>query len=257
MTGIISIPLVPLRSESHDTSEMITQLLFGECVDVLDVKDKWMYVSNCADGYKGWADRKMIHVLSTSQRDEIAGASSFCVPTPYIVVQKLSGGNLLLPGGSMLYQLKDGIFSFAGENYATETLLYPVEHEKSGEQVCELALQYLNAPFLWGGKSILGIDCSGLVQVVFSMIDIVLPRDAEQQIEHGTVIDFLSEVQPGDLAFFEDNDGAIVHVGIMLNHRQVLHAAGCVKIENMDYQGIISSRTGEYTHKLRLVKRLF
>ena len=157
----------------------------------------------------------------------------------------------------MLYQLKDGIFSFAGENYATETLLYPVEHEKSGEQVCELALQYLNAPFLWGGKSILGIDCSGLVQVVFSMIDIVLPRDAEQQIEHGTVIDFLSEVQPGDLAFFEDNDGAIVHVGIMLNHRQVLHAAGCVKIENMDYQGIISSRTGEYTHKLRLVKRLF
>ena len=95
MTGIISIPLVPLRSESHDTSEMITQLLFGECVDVLEVKDKWMYVSNCADGYKGWADRKMIHVLSTSQRDEIAGASSFCVPTPYIVVQKLSGGNLL------------------------------------------------------------------------------------------------------------------------------------------------------------------
>lgn len=257
MTGIVSLPLVPLRSTDHDTSEMITQLLFGECVDILEVKDKWLYVSNCSDGYRGWADRKMIHLLTGAQMEEIETATPFCVPSPFIVVQKLSGGNMMLPGGSLLYQLKDGVFSFAGENYATETLLYPVEHERSGAWVCELALQYLNSPFLWGGKSILGIDCSGLVQVVFSMMGVSLPRDAAQQIEHGVVIDFLSEVQPGDLAFFEDNDGTIVHVGIMQNHRQVLHAAGCVKIENMDYQGVISSRTGEYTHKLRLVKRLF
>jgi len=256
MTGIVSLPLVPLRSVDHDTSEMITQLLFGECVNILEVKEKWILVQNINDGYRGWADRKMIHVLTDMQKDEIDKAAPFCVHTPYITVQKLSGGNMLLPGGSLLYQLKDGVFSFAGENYATETVMYPVEQQRTGDLLCELALQYLNSPFLWGGKSIFGIDCSGLVQVVFSMIGISLPRDAAQQIEHGEVIDFLSEVKPGDLAYFEDSEGAIVHVGIMLNHRQVLHAAGCVKIENMDYQGIISSRTGGYTHKLRLVKRL-
>jgi len=130
------------------------------------------------------------------------------------------------------------------------------KEETNSQNLIPLALQYLNAPYLWGGKSILGIDCSGLVQVVFAMSGIQLNRDASEQVESGQAIDSLSETKPGDLAFFENSNGKIIHVGILLNSHQIIHASGWVKVEAIDSTGIVSAQTGEYTHKLRAIKRI-
>ncbi|MPN27215.1 hypothetical protein SDC9_174643 [bioreactor metagenome] len=132
--------------------------------------------------------------------------------------------------------------------------IFPVEI--NGANILKIATMYLNAPYLWGGKSLLGIDCSGLVQVVFSICGIQLPRDASQQVEKGDLVNFLGEAQQGDLAFFDNEAGNITHVGILLDATRIIHASGWVKIEKIDNHGIISSQTGEYTHKLKVIKRL-
>ena len=163
---------------------------------------------------------------------------------------------ITLPGGSLLPPVTREQFELQNEIYQLAQFEPVFTKNNNGQLVVELANQYVNAPYLWGGKSIFEIDCSGLVQVVFSMIGISLPRDASQQVEIGTVVDFLSEVEAGDVAFFENEEGNIVHTGILINSHQIIHSSGNVKIEIIDSQGIISSQTGEYTHKLRVIKRI-
>ncbi len=132
----------------------------------------------------------------------------------------------------------------------------PLAPESLNDKVINLVSQYLNAPYLSGGKTIFGMDSSGLVQVIFAMCGIPLPRLASLQVEFGQVIDFLFEVKAGDLAFFENDEGKIIHVGILLNSHQIIHSSGFVKIDIIDSQGIISGHTSEYSHKLRVIKRL-
>ena len=163
---------------------------------------------------------------------------------------------MFLPGGSILQQDSNDLITIDNDSYSMNPSELYQNEIATGAKITETAFQYLNAPYLWGGKSIFGIDCSGLVQVVYSMVGIQLLRDASDQVESGEVIDFLSETKAGDLAFFENPDGRIVHVGILLNSHQIIHSSGWVKIETIDSQGIISEQTGTYTHKLRVVKRL-
>jgi gamma-D-glutamyl-L-lysine dipeptidyl-peptidase len=257
MKGIINLPLVPLRKSDSESSEMTSQLLFGELVEVLETHECWLLLRNISDNYVGWADRKMIRILKKHDEQRLSSSEPYCVSYPLIEGENRSTGEkLMLPGGSRLVDL-DGInLEIGGKTFLFDPILLPYTNELSGSRLIELAKQYLNAPYLWGGKTIMGIDCSGLVQVVFSMCGMQLPRDAEQQVELGKVIDFLHEVKPGDLAFFENPEGDIIHVGILLNSHQIIHASGWVKIETIDSQGIISSQTGEYTHNLRVVKRL-
>ncbi|NTW32657.1 MAG: C40 family peptidase, partial [Bacteroidetes bacterium] len=123
-------------------------------------------------------------------------------------------------------------------------------------KIVENAYMYLDAPYLWGGRSPFGIDCSGFVQMVYKLIGIRLPRDASQQASQGTTINFLSEAVPGDIAFFDNEDGIIVHTGIIINNGQIIHASGRVRIDNLDHEGIFQVKTKKYTHKLRLIKRI-
>lgn len=257
MHAIINLPLVPLRESDNEQSELSSQLLFGESVEIIETKEHWLFVRNLQDNYRGWVDSKMVHVLTLSEEDRMAHEIKFIVRVPVMVSYKTtSKDKMFLPGGSIIHTDNDGKCTIGDETLTFSPSDLKQVGEITGQKLIETASQYLNAPYLWGGKSIMGIDCSGLVQVVFAMCGIQLQRDAFEQVERGKVIDDLSESKAGDLAFFENPAGKIIHVGILLNSHQLIHASGWVKIENIDSQGIISGKTGEYTHKLRVVKRL-
>ena len=257
MYGIITLPLVPLRESDNERSELYSQLLFGECVDVLEIREHWLFVSNLSDNYRGWVDRKMVQILTISEEERIAGAIKYVVQVPVLLCDKMtSDEKMFLPGGSVIHADEDGKFTIENETYSFYNSVMKPKEEITGQEIIDHAIQYLNAPYLWGGKSIMGIDCSGLVQVVYSMCGIQLKRDASEQVESGEIINFITETKAGDLAFFENPEGRIIHVGILINSHQIIHSSGWVKIESIDSQGIISTQTGEYTHKLRVVKRL-
>lgn len=252
MIGTISLPLVPLRKSDSEHSEMTSQLLFGEQVEILDTREKWLFVRNIADNYSGWVDRKMINLTSENTIND-----SYCISLP-IIKCSINENNetVFLVGGSKISKSDGNEVIIEGKTFYIDPKDIWFSEVKSGEIIVSIAKQYLNAPYLWGGKTIMGIDCSGFVQVIYDICGVQLPRDASQQVEYGNAVNFLTESQAGDLAFFENMDGKITHVGMMLNTHQIIHASGWVKIENIDDKGIISNQTGEYSHKLNIIKRI-
>jgi gamma-D-glutamyl-L-lysine dipeptidyl-peptidase len=257
MYGLITLPLVPLRASDSEQSEMTSQLLFGEYVKILEQHEKWCFVENNLDKYTGWVNRKMISPVSDEAFLKSRQSTVTKLHRTHTVVYNAKHNHTkLLPGGSLIYDLQGEEFYVGDESWC---LIEPYTFQEGKYKVhllLETAMQYLNAPYLWGGKSVLGIDCSGFVQVVFAIAGYTLPRDASQQVEQGELVDFLSEALPGDLAFFVNETGSVVHVGILVDNKSIIHASGWVKIESFDSQGIISSETGEYTHQLGVVKRI-
>ena len=256
MTGIVTLALVPVRASVSQQSEMNSQLLFGECVEILESCNGCLYVKNQTDSCAGWVDQEMIKILTSDQAAEFTNKTPHCISVPLLECKNDANESMILVGGSLLQNFKDDKSVIVDKTFTILTGEQTFLGQEAGEHFCWLAKQYINAPYLWGGKSILGIDAPGLVQVVFSIGGIQLPRNEAHQVEFGQVIDFLSEVKAGDLAFFENSESKITHVGILLNPNQIIHASGFVKIDSIDYQGIISSSTGEYTHKLRVIKRI-
>lgn len=255
MQGIIILSLVPLRVADDECSEMYSQLLFGERVEILETRERWLKVKNLSDNVCGWVDRKMIEILPNSKN--MVDDSPYRIIVPILEAKiKLKNEKMLLPGGSLLPNYENGKFHIKNIFFEVNSDEVGKPLKPSGNQLISLAKQYLNSPYLWGGKSALGIDCSGLTQVIFSMCGIFLPRNAYQQAEKGEQILFLEEAQAGDLAFFQNSKGKIVHVGLLLNSHQIIHSSGWVKIENIDSKGIISLKTGEYSHTFHSIKRL-
>lgn len=234
--AITIVSVAPVRAENSDKSEMITQLLFGESVDILEEKKHWIKIKSHYDNYEGWVDSKQIEVLS----DEDFLARKISIITDKVLFYNNNKEQYLLSIGSEVSE---------------DTPSLPIENQR--ENIKKTALGFLNVPYLWGGRSIFGIDCSGFTQIVYKANGIKIPRDAYQQAELGVVLDFIEEAEVGDLAFFENEEGKIVHVGIMLEDQKIIHAHGKVRINELDSIGIFNQEWNKHTHKLRFIKRMF
>ncbi len=248
----ITIPLVPLRSAPSETAEMVSQLLFGQQIEIVRQEEKWLFVRNLQDEYEGWISENTV-CKSHFSKKPTNDADFQVVKSHILCCQKVkTQEKMLLTGGSLIPKPIDNEFVLFNERYRIEK----ENQMPKTENITLLASQYLNNPYLWGGKSCMGIDCSGFVQVVFSMVGKALKRDASQQVKEGETVHFLNEAKEGDLAFFENKEGKITHVGILLNNKEIIHASGYVKIDDIDHEGIISKTTKKYTHKLKIIKRI-
>ena len=255
---VCTVSVCPVRKKPSDTAEIVTQLLFGECgVVLLKKHNNWMKIRCCYDNYEGWIDSKQIVRISESEKDNYTNSPSYCLD----LVQSVSGKHETFPIvlGSSLPQF-DGLHcNIHDERYLFNGLAIDPERfeDISEDLVDRLARKYLHAPYLWGGKSPFGIDCSGFTQIIFKMLGIFLPRDASQQVQHGEIVDFHGGSRVGDLAFFENSDGKIIHVGIILSENRIIHASGRVRIDEIDHHGIYNRDLKKYTHVHRVTKRYF
>ncbi|WP_332737432.1 C40 family peptidase [Flavihumibacter sp.] len=246
----IYIPVVavcPVRAAADHRSEMTSQLLLGEQVHILDeINKEWLFIRSIHDGYEGWCQKIQLASLtddSVSIKGYFSGTAG---------VANVNGQPMPVFLGTPVYEatINGGGYSISFEGLSItpsgadiRTILY--QH----------ALEYLNTSYLWGGRTTAGIDCSGFAQMVYRHAGIHLLRDAYLQATEGMSVGFLQEAKCGDLAFFEEDDGRITHVGILLNDHEIIHASGKVRIDSIDHAGIINRDTGKRTHQLRIIKR--
>lgn len=234
--AICSVSVAPLRRDPSEKVEMVSQMLFGESCDILEEQKYWTRVRMHYDGYEGWVDVKQIRPVS---EDFLVGRKVTTITENFSSVIMKDGRTLLSMGSEVEFPV---VASRRSHNLR--------------ESIVETAKEFLNIPYLWAGKSFFGVDCSGLVQLVYKIHQIKLPRDSHQQAEVGEALTFVEESLPGDLAFFENSEGKVVHVGIMMDQQQIIHASGKVRIDTLDSTGIFNRELNQHTHKLRFVKRI-
>ena len=254
--GICHLSIVPCRLEPSDTSEMVTQLLFGEAVKVYEEKKGgWRRAKTAYDDYDCWIDIKQITFISQEEFESIK--SSF-VATELVHVLEKKDSNLITPIvlGSTLVNYKKKTISFGDEEFSFDGQCTDTSKKQTKDSIVGNAMMFLNTPYLWGGRSPFGIDCSGFTQIIYKLNGFKLPRDASQQSEIGDTLSFIEESASGDLAFFDNEEGNIIHVGIMLENNMIIHASGKVRIDKIDHQGIFNVETNTYSHRLRLIKKI-
>ncbi len=254
ITGIVGA--VPMRAEPSHRAEMVSQLLFGETAEIVDyyltgassfTKIKCLY-----DGYEGWCQSSQLLVIDGIDQAKIN--TSFAADFTNIVL--LNGVEMRIPFGASLNFFSNRNWNIGRFNFQYQgTIAKPNADLFTPDYIHHIAKTYLHIPYLWGGRSVFGIDCSGFSQQVYQFFNKFLPRDAHLQVQLGEVVGFLQEVVCGDLAFFDNEEGKITHVGIMLNPSEIIHASGKVRIDKIDNMGIVHSDTGERTHRLRIIKR--
>lgn len=245
--GICSLSIVPLRAAALDSSEMVTQLLYGETLKILENRKKWSRVRLEFDRYEGWIDNKQFNHISDEAfkklRSEPSELSSDLIDFITTSEEQL----ISIPMGSSLNALKLLHHQFEGKS---------ISGKQQKNRLIETALLYLNAPYLWGGKTPFGIDCSGFTQMVYKLNGYKLLRDASEQSTQGEPLSFIEESEPGDLAFFDNAEGTITHVGIIMEDNYIIHAHGKVRIDRLDHTGIFNYHERSHTHKLRVIKRI-
>lgn len=253
--GINILSIIPVRSEPDDRAEMVTQILFGETMTKLDSYKSWIQIRSIYDNYEGWTDIKQFYPLDEPEfnrlNNSIHGISSDLVQ----LVKNIKHDSLFpILLGSTLPDYRDTEFSIGNLKYSYEGEVS--ECKISKEKICEYAYLYLRTPYLWGGRSPFGIDCSGFTQMVYKLNGVPILRDARLQATQGETINLVSEAEPGDLAFFDNEEGEIIHVGLLLPDDKIIHASGLVRIDEFDHQGIYNKTQKKYTYKLRIIKRI-
>ena len=252
MFAICNLSIIPLRSEPNDRSEIISQILFGEHFEIIEVEKNWSKIKLHFDQYEGWIDCKQYQLLSNENYNLLCKEA--IVLNCDLVEYVSNKNNVLIPitlGASLSFLNHADINS---ENYEFEGL--KISGIKSKNNIVTTSHLYLNAPYLWGGKTPFGIDCSGFTQMVYKLNGYKLLRDASQQSSQGEVLSFIEESEPGDLAFFDNEEGKIIHVGIILENNYIIHASGKVRVDRLDHLGIYNADLNRHTHRLRVIKKI-
>lgn len=250
--SVCVVPVAPLKAEPTHKSEIISQLLFGEFCEVLEVAKDFTKIKALYDGYEGWCQTPQL--LPTQITDRATDKTD--LTTQWSTEILFKGQPMLIPFGSSIsftHLLANKDIDVAK---LSEHTWQPGKEQITESLIKRFAYTYINTPYL-GGKSVFGVDCSGFTQIVFKLLGIALLRDAYQQATQGEAIGFIQEARCGDLAFFDNADGRIVHVGIMLSADTIIHSSGKVRVDTIDHSGIISVDTGLRTHNLRIIKRYF
>ncbi len=254
MKGISTLSIIPVRKEPGDRSEMVSQILFGETFQITETEKSWSKINIDHDHYTGWIDTKQI----TGIDDEEAQKLSVTPSTVSLdLLQLVLCGKEMTPvvlGSSLPFYygkkffIRDKEYLYDG---SVKTIIQP-----DISNVSEHAFMYINAPYLWGGRSPFGVDCSGFTQMVFKLCGISLLRDAYEQAGQGKRISSVADSSEGDLAFFKNEEKKIVHVGIVLNNHRIIHSSGKVRIDKLDEQGIYNDETGKHTHTLAEIRNI-
>ena len=252
MFGICNLSIIPLRIEPSDRSEIVSQVLFGEHFEVLEQSKQWARIKLQYDNYEGWVDSKQFQNITKTQFENLSEEP--VVLNSDLIEYINTPNNSLMPiplGASLSFLNHKDInidnFDFEGTK---------ITGVKPKSNLINTSFMYLNAPYLWGGKTPFGIDCSGFTQMVYKLNGYHLLRDASQQALQGEALSFIEESEPGDLAFFDNEEGKIIHVGIIMDDNYIIHASGKVRIDRLDHLGIYNADTNRHTHKLRVIKKI-
>ena len=255
--GICNLSVISVRKENSHTSEQISQLLFGEYFKIIEEDKGWAKIENAFDKYVGWIDTNQFLKINEEEFTKLDSSKHY-LANDYIDLIFDSENNVIpIPIGSLLPFYSENSFKLGTTEFNYEGDVVSCNTKFSDKTKLVLtAYTYLNAPYLWGGKSPLGIDCSGFTQIVYKMNGIQIPRDASEQARTGEVLSFIEESEPGDLAFFDNEEGEITHVGIILDNNYIIHVHGKVRIDRIDHTGIFNIDTKRHTHKLRVIKKI-
>lgn len=236
-----------MRKENNHRSELVSQLLYGDCFIVISQKKDWIQITTLRDDYTGWIDHKQYQTITAEEANDItfntAKYSSQLIDyieTENKFLSTLVLGSNVAAASFFNHQFEGSVVTNIGDK----------------KQLIQTASLYLNAPYLWGGKTPLGIDCSGLTQMTYRLHGISIPRDASQQAQVGDTLSFIDESEPGDLAFFDNEEGNIIHVGLLMENHYILHAHGKVRIDRIDQTGIYNLDINQHSHKLRMIKKI-
>ncbi|MFL0352478.1 C40 family peptidase [Xanthomarina sp. GH4-25] len=245
--GICNLSIVPLRLEPTDTSELVSQVLYGDYFKVLEQRKSWSKIRLGFDTYEGWIDNKQYLEISEVAYKSIHEEFPILSNNLVEFVEDKELQLYAIPLGASLNGL-----SLLGHTHEGQV----IKERMPKSSILETAFMYLNAPYLWGGKTPFGIDCSGFTQMVYKLSGYKLLRDASQQATQGEALSFIEESEPGDLAFFDNSEGQIVHVGIIMKDNYIIHAHGKVRIDRLDHSGIYNHDKRMHTHKLRVIKKV-
>lgn len=252
--GICNLSIVPLRAEATDKSEMVSQLLFGESFTILEKEKYWSKIKISFDDYEGYIDNKQFEIIPDDLFNQLSIKEEVYSGEIIDFITNSSNDLLTIALGSRLPFFADYEFQLNSKTFQYEGNVFSGKLSKN--EIIQKAFVYLNTPFLWGGKTPFGIDCSGFTQMVYKLCGYKLFRDANQQAKQGEVLSFIEESEPGDLAFFDNEEGEIIHVGIILDNYSIIHAYEKVRIDTLDHSGIFNNDLQTHTHKLRVIKKI-
>jgi hypothetical protein len=243
--GICNLSIVPVRIVDSDKSEMINQLIYGDIIEILEEKEKWVKIKSVFDDYIGWIDKKQYFKID----DNITLDLNKPVYSIDLVefIENNNNELVTIPIGSDVSNISLMNHKFDGKT---------ISGKNNRNYIVSTALSFLNSPYLWGGKTPFGIDCSGFTQMVYKINGYKLSRDAKDQANQGETLSFIEESEAGDLAFFNNDQGDIIHVGIILQNNHIIHASGKVRIDRIDHSGIYNNDLNKHTHSLRYIKKI-